>query len=83
MPCVAAVGAMKSQLGSWKDTAKAISYQCVLAYVISLIVYQFATIFFGGGPEWWIIPAVIALAGLVYILVSKEPFGFIRRAKDA
>ncbi|MDR1954406.1 MAG: ferrous iron transport protein B [Candidatus Methanoplasma sp.] len=78
-PCLAAVGAIRKELGSWKDAGKAVLYQCSLAYVLSLVIYQFATIFFGNGPEWWIIPAVAALAGLIYALISKEPFGFLRR----
>ncbi|MDR0309764.1 MAG: ferrous iron transport protein B [Candidatus Methanoplasma sp.] len=83
VPCIAAVGAMRSELGSWKDTAKAILYQCALAYTLTLVVYQFSTIFFGDGPEWWIVLAVIALAGLIYVLVSKDPFRVGRREQDA
>ena len=82
-PCFAAVGAMRSELGSWKDTGKAVLYQCTLAYVLALAVYQFTTIFFGNGPEWGIVLAVAALAVLIYVVVSKEPFDFIRRGRDA
>ena len=82
-PCIAAVGAMRSELGTWKETLKAVLYQCTLAYVIALVFYQFATLFFGGGPEWWIVLAVAALAGLIYVLVSKDPFSLFRRARDA
>ena len=82
-PCFAAIGAMRGALGSWKDTIKAVLYQCALAYTLALIIYQFLTIFFGNGPEWWMILAVTALAGLIYVLVSKEPFGFLRRGQDA
>ena len=82
-PCVAAVGAMRSELGSWRETGKAVLYQCALAYVLALVVYQIAAIFFGNGPEWWIIFAAAALATLVYVLVSKEPFSFIRRGQSA
>ena len=82
-PCFAAIGAMRSELGSWKDTGKAVLYQCALAYTIALVVYQFTTIFLGNGIEWWIIPAVIALVVLVYMIISKEPFGFLRRGQDA
>jgi len=82
-PCVAAVGAMRSELGSWKETGKAVLYQCTLAYVLAFAVYQFATVFFGNGPEWGIIPAIAALAILIYVVVSKEPFSFLRRGHDA
>lgn len=82
-PCFAAIGAMRSELGSWKDTGKAVLYQCALAYVIALVVYQFTTIFLGNGFEWWIILAIMALAVLIYIFAAKEPFGFLRREQDA
>jgi ferrous iron transport protein B len=82
-PCIAAVGAMKSELGSWKDTAKAVAYQCTLAYAIALIVYQFATLFFGNGFEWWFLLAIAALLGLIYVLVSKDPFRVHRRSQNA
>jgi len=81
-PCFAAVTAMKMELGSWKATGKAVLYQCTLAYVLAMVIYQFTTIFFGNGPEWWLIPAVVALAVLIYVLVAKEPFSFFRRAKQ-
>jgi ferrous iron transport protein B len=78
-PCVAAVGAMRAELGSWKETATAVSYQCILAYSVSLIVYQFAGLFFGDGLGWGIVPAIIVLALLIYIVVAKEPFSMFRR----
>ncbi|MCL1810951.1 MAG: ferrous iron transport protein B [Methanomassiliicoccaceae archaeon] len=80
-PCIAAVGAMKGELGSWKETAKAVTYQCILAYALTLIFYQFAMIILGYGVGWGIIPAVIALAGLIYVLASKDPFSPFRRAE--
>ena len=82
-PCFAAIGAMRNELGSWKDTGKAVLYQCALAYTLALVVYQFTTIFFGNGFEWWAVLAVAALAGLIYVLVSKEPFGFLREEHNA
>ena len=81
-PCIAAVSAMRTEFGSWKDAGKAVLYQCSFAYVIALVIYQFTTIFFGNGPEWWIVLAIAALVVLIYILVAKEPFGFFRRAAD-
>ena len=82
-PCFAAIGAMRAELGSWKDTGKAVLYQCALAYTLSLVVYQFTTIFFGNGPEWWLVLAIAALAVSIYLIVAKEPFGFLRRGHDA
>jgi ferrous iron transport protein B len=82
-PGVAAVGAMRSELGSWRATAKAVSYQCILASAIALIFYQFATILTGNDPEWWAVAAVAAAVGLAYVLISKDPFRFFRREQHA
>jgi ferrous iron transport protein B len=71
------------ELGSWKDAGKAVLYQCTFAYVVALIVYQFLTIFYGNGPEWWLAPAIAVLAVLVYILAAKEPFRFLRRVRQS
>ncbi|MDR2698147.1 MAG: ferrous iron transport protein B [Candidatus Methanoplasma sp.] len=78
-PCVAAIGAMRNELGSWRKTLKAVAYQCTLAYVLALIVYQFAVIFSADGPGWGLIPALAALAGLIYVLAAKDPLRFFRR----
>ena len=79
-PCFAAIGAMRRELGSWKDTGKAVLYQCGLAYVLALIIYQFGVIFTGGEVEVWIVLSAAALVGLVYMLVAKDPFKFVRRS---
>ena len=39
-PCFAAVGAIKSEMGSWKWTLFAVGYQTGLAYVLSAVIYQ-------------------------------------------
>ena len=46
-PCFAAIGAIKREMNSAKWTWFAIGYQCVFAYAISLIVYQFGLLFSG------------------------------------
>ena len=38
-PCFAAIGAIKREMNNGKWTAFAITYQCVFAYVIALIIY--------------------------------------------
>ena len=38
MPCFAAVGAMKRELKTWKETGKAVAVQMVTAYVAALLV---------------------------------------------
>ena len=40
MPCFAAVGAMKRELKTWKNTGSAIGVQMLTAYVASFIIYN-------------------------------------------
>lgn len=40
IPCIAAMGAIKREMMSWKWTLFAFFYQCAFAYVIALLVYQ-------------------------------------------
>ncbi len=72
-PCFAAMGAIKREMNSAKWTAFAIGYQCAFAYVISLIVYQFGSLFtgtFAGGLQiLWLVLAIVAFIGLIYMLV--------------
>ena len=56
-------------MNSTKWTWFAIGYQCVFAYAIALIVYQFGLIFTGGVNVIGLIFALLVLAGLVYLLV--------------
>ncbi len=39
-PCMAAVAAMKKELGNWRDFLFALAYQFTIAYTISLLAYQ-------------------------------------------
>ena len=73
-PCFAAMGAIRREMNSPKWTAFAISYQCVFAYVISLIVYQLGAIFTEADKAnaVGIVFAAIALAFLVFMIV--KPF---------
>ena len=70
-PCFAAMGAIRREMNSWKWTAFAITYQCVFAYAISLMIYQFGLLFTGamGGINvlWLAIAAVLAVGMLVQL----------------
>ena len=57
-----------------KWTWFAIGYQCVFAYVIALIVYQLGLLFSGAGFGVGTVVAFALLAGLVYLLVRKNPY---------
>lgn len=70
-PCVAAMGAIKREMNSAKWTAFAISYQCIFAYCVSLVVYQLAIVITGGGISAGTIAALIILSVFVFMLFRK------------
>ena len=72
-PCFAAMGAIKREMNNAKWTAFAISYMCVFAYVISLIVYNIGMLFNGVFTIWTVF-AFIALAVLLYFLFRKNKY---------
>ena len=75
-PCFAAIGAIKREMNNAKWTWFAIGYQCGFAYLISLIVFQFGCLFTGDAASHiiGIIAAVVAFAGLCYMLVRKNKY---------
>ena len=46
-PCFAAMGAIKREMNNWRWTAATITYMCVFAYGVSLMIYQFGAWFIG------------------------------------
>ena len=67
-PCFAAMGAIKREMNNGKWTAFAIGYQCVFAYAVSLMVYQFGSLFTGNGNIIGVIFAVVILAFILFML---------------
>ena len=68
-PCFAAMGAIKREMNNIKWFFYAIGYQCLLAYVASLCIYQIGTFVTGGGFGVFTIIAVALVAGFIYLLV--------------
>ena len=68
-PCFAAIGAIKREMNSQKWTWFAIGYQCGFAYLIGLMIYQFGCAFTGNLNVIGLICAILALAGIIYMLV--------------
>ncbi len=67
-PCFAAIGAIKREMNNAKWTWFAIGYQCGLAYVVALCIYQLWTAFTGGGFGVRTIVAILLIIGFVYLL---------------
>lgn len=71
-PCFAAMGAIRREMNSAKWFWFAIGYQCLLAYVVSLCIYQIGTWItvgtFGAGT----VTAILLIIGLVYLLFRPQ-----------
>ena len=80
-PCCAAMGAIKREMNSFKWTAFAITYMCVFAYAISLIIYQFGMFFSGAGSFLGTYSAFLVLIVLIYFIL--RPAYQEKRSKDA
>lgn len=67
-PCFAAMGAIKREMNNVKWFWFAIGYQCGLAYLVSLCVYQIGMLISGGGFGIWTAVAILIIIGFVYLL---------------
>ncbi|MBE5801044.1 MAG: ferrous iron transport protein B [Clostridiales bacterium] len=71
-PCFAAIGAIRREMNSGKWTWFAILYQTGLAYAVSLVVYQLGLLT-GGVFSAWTVIAFAVLAGMLYLLLRRNP----------
>ena len=68
-PCFAAMGAIKREMNNMKWFWTAIGYQCGLAYVVSLCIYQLGNLFTGGSFGIGTVVAILLVIGFIYLLV--------------
>ena len=69
-PCFAAMGAIKREMNSAKWFWFAIGYQCGLAYLVSLCIFQIGGLFTGAATfGFWTIVAIAIIIGFIYMLV--------------
>ena len=67
-PCFAAMGAIKREMNNAKWFWFAIGYQCVLAYVVALCIYQIGTLITTGAFGVGTVVALLLIIGLLYLL---------------
>ena len=67
-PCFAAMGAIKREMNNAKWFWFAIGYQTLLAYVVSLCVYQIGTLITAGTMGIGTIAAFLLVIGFIYLL---------------
>jgi ferrous iron transport protein B len=58
-------------MNSAKWTAFAIGYQCLLAYAVSLMIYQFGMALSGGASIFGLVLAASVAAFIVFMIVKK------------
>ena len=78
-PCFAAIGAIKREMNSAKWTWFAILYQCVFAYAVSLLIYQFGSAFTGNLHVLGLLAAIVVLVVFVYMLFIKRDCAATKR----
>ena len=78
-PCFAAMGAIKREMNNGKWFWSAIGYQCLLAYVAALCIYQIGTWVTAGTFGFGTLAALVLAAVFFYLLLRprKETSGSI------
>ena len=67
-PCFAAMAAIRREMNSARWTAFAIGYQCLLAYVVSLTIYQIGSAIHGELHAIGLVAAIIVDMAAMYML---------------
>ena len=67
-PCFAAMGAIKREMNNAKWFWFAIGYQCILAYVVALCIYQIGMLITAGAFGVGTVAAFILVVGFLYLL---------------
>ena len=68
-PCFAAMGAIKREMNNAKWFWFAIGYQCGLAYLVGLCIFQIGGLFTGAATfGFWTIVAIAIIIGFIYML---------------
>ena len=78
-PCFAAIGAIRREMNSAKWTWFAIGYQCVFAYAVSLMIYQFGLLFTGGVTQ----PVQVIGTVAAFLVLAMMLFQLFRPEKKA
>lgn len=82
-PCFAAINTIRAEMKNAKWTTFAIAYQCIFAYVVALIIYQFGSVLMGGAFTVATGAAMILFIFMLYMLFRKNPYsGKTNRATE-
>lgn len=67
-PCFAAMGAIKREMNNTRWFFIAIGYQCLLAYIVSLCIFQIGTLITTGAFGLGTVVAFVLIIGFIYLL---------------
>ena len=73
-PCFAAMGAIKREMNNGKWFWFAIGYQCLLAYVVALCVFQIGTLVIDGTFGVFTAIAILLVIGFFYLLFRPNKY---------
>jgi ferrous iron transport protein B len=84
-PCFAAMGAIKREMNNVRWFWFAIGYQTILAYLVSLCIFQIGTLITTGVFGFGTAAAFVIILGFVYLLFRpyKESKTFVMSAKNS
>ncbi len=68
-PCFAAMGAIKREMNNAKWFWFAVGYQTILAYIVSLCVFQLGSLFTAGIFGFGTVVAILLVIGFLYLLL--------------
>ena len=78
-PCFAAMGAIRREMNSTKWFLGAIGYQCGLAYLVGLVIYQISSLLSGGGFGIGTVAAIVVIVLFFFLLLRPSKTAEIRK----
>lgn len=72
-PCFAAIGAMYREFGNLKWTLVSLGYQCGLAYIVALLIYQANLVFMHQASLFNYLSLSLACICLIWAFLKKTP----------
>ena len=79
-PCFAAMGAIRREMNSTKWFLGAIGYQCGLAYLVGLVIYQISSLLSGGGFGIGTVAAIVVIVLFFFLLLRPSKKAEIRKS---
>ena len=79
-PCFAAMGAIRREMNSTKWFLGAIGYQCGLAYLVGLVIYQISSLLGGGGFGIGTVAAIVVIVLFFFLLLRPSKKAEIKRS---